>query len=339
MEVTSEMSNSSESHCKKFLDLLNRTAFRKEDEFRYKDIAVLFGLNGKNSEAVENEWQKNVESDITFKKMWFTWINKEVPYQEIREKIKKHSHNNELVSQFRRDSEVKNYYCFFDADTVDFNEVLSSYIDVIIEHIYPTVMSTGFLFPEHSKFRKESERDRQVRITTAEHFPLGTYYPEPNFCVLLPDGCDTIPERFTNTEFKQMNMESPVLIRQVKRREGFSAVFSNKNPIITLDSKQKHCHTEPWTWAISAYTHKELNVTETYKQRKFGDEYEKDKRKANGVQKSLLMGLLESDEMAQRIEQEKPFEGCGAGQVFKAAKAVRQNLKKAEHEELIEPEA
>ncbi len=197
-----------------------------------------YPFNGKNSEAVENEWQKNVESDITFKKMWFTWINKEVPYQEIREKIKKHSHNNELVSQFRRDSEVKNYYCFFDADTVDFNEVLSSYIDVIIEHIYPTVMSTGFLFPEQSKFRKESERDRQVRITTAEHFPLGTYYPEPNFCVLLPDGCDTIPERFTNTEYKQMNMESPVLIRQVKRREGFSAVFSNKNPIITLDSNK-----------------------------------------------------------------------------------------------------
>ncbi len=40
------MSNSSESHCKKFLDLLNRTASRKEDEFRYKDIAVLFGLKG-----------------------------------------------------------------------------------------------------------------------------------------------------------------------------------------------------------------------------------------------------------------------------------------------------
>ncbi len=142
--------------------------------------------------------------------------------------------------------------------------MLSSYKDVIKEHNYPTVMSTGFLFSER---KIESEPDRQVRIITAEHFPLGTYYPEPNFCVLLPDGHDTLPECFTNTKSKQMNTKSPVLIRQVKRREGFSAVFANKNPIITCDSRQKHCHRNPRAWENTAFPPNELNVTETYKQK------------------------------------------------------------------------
>ncbi len=193
MEVTPEMSTSPESHCKKFLHLLKHNAFRTEDELRYRDIAVIFGLNGKEPD-VQKEMQKNVESTICFKKMFVTCPNDngEVPYRLIREKIKQHNETKQLVNQFREDSEVQIYFCFFDADTVDFNEVLSSYIDVIKEHNYPTVMSTGFLFPEHSKFREESECDRQVRTITAEHFPLGTYYPEPNFCVLLPDGDTTL---------------------------------------------------------------------------------------------------------------------------------------------------
>ncbi len=170
MEVTPEMSTSPESHCKKFLDLLNHNAFRKEDELRYKDIAVIFGLNGKEPD-VQKEMQNNVESTIRFKIIGFKWSNDngKVKFRVIREKIKQHNETKQLVNQFREDSEVQIYFCFFDADTVDFNEVLSSYIGVIIEHNYPTVMSTGFLFPEHSKFREESECDRQVRTITAKH--------------------------------------------------------------------------------------------------------------------------------------------------------------------------
>ncbi|KAI2665277.1 Syndetin [Labeo rohita] len=226
------------------------TAFMKKDEFRYEDIAVVFGLNGKESdrEAIETEFEKNINN---------------------------------------------------------------------------------------SKFRINSERDRQVRIITAEHFPLGTYYPEPNLCVLLPDECDTLPESFTQGQKKTINMESPVLMRQVKLRRNFLAVFANKNPIITPVSEKKQYHTNPRTWAISAYAHGELKVTEGYKQEKFGEEYEKDKRVANRLYTALLMDLLESDKIALWLEQERPFEGRGAGQVFKAAKEVREYLKKVE---LGEPE-
>ncbi len=114
------------------------------------------------------------------------------PISTNKRKNNRSEHTKELVRNFRKnDHGVPIYFCFFDADTLDFNEVLSSYKDVIKEHNYPTVMSTGFLFSER---KIENEPDRQVRIITAEHFPLGTYYPEPNFCVLLPDRHNTLPE-------------------------------------------------------------------------------------------------------------------------------------------------
>ncbi|KAA0719439.1 hypothetical protein E1301_Tti015946 [Triplophysa tibetana] len=265
--VTPEMSERKESHCQTFLDLLRRKAFKKKDEPRLKDIAVVFGFNGKESDkaAIKSESEKISTSEIAFKKFYFTWEekNKTIPYRKIRETIKDHEHTRNLVKHFRKDNlECIIYFCFFDADTVDFNHVLSSYIDVIHEHKYPTVMSTGYVFPEHSGNREKSERDRQVRIKTAEHFPLGTYYPEPNFCVFLPLGEDTLPEKFDYKRNYDNNMESPNLITQVKKR--CKAVFADKTPVVTKDSKKGQYHTNPRTWAVSAYAHKELELTYEY---------------------------------------------------------------------------
>ncbi|KAA0719441.1 hypothetical protein E1301_Tti015948 [Triplophysa tibetana] len=265
--VTPEMSERKESHCQTFLDLLRRKAFKKKDEPRLKDIAVVFGFNGKESDkaAIKSESEKISTSEIAFKKFYFTWEekNKTIPYRKIRETIKDHEHTRNLVKHFRKDNlECIIYFCFFDADTVDFNHVLSSYIDVIHEHKYPTVMSTGYVFPKDSENRVKSERDRQVRIKTAEHFPLGTYYPEPNFCVFLPLGEDTLPEKFDYKRNYENNMESPNLITQVKKR--CKAVFADKTPVVTKDSKKGQYHTNPRTWAVSAYAHKELELTYEY---------------------------------------------------------------------------
>ncbi|XDV25323.1 hypothetical protein PO909_029254 [Leuciscus waleckii] len=339
MGVTPEMSTNPQSYCQKFLDLLKSTAFREEDEFRLEDIAVVFCLNGKKADgdAVITELKKDIKLrnyEIAFKIFGYIWLeNNGIPYRKIREQLKQCESTKELVRQFRhKDPTGTIYFCFFDADTVDFNHVLSSYIDVIKEHNYPTVMSTGYVFPENSGLRIKSEHDRQVRIITAEHFPLGTYYPEPNFCVLLSDESDTLRESFDYARDTENNMESPILIRQVKQREGFKAVFANKDPIITPVPKKKQYHTKPRTWAISAYTHGELGITEKYQMEKFGNKYKEDKRSANRGHIPLLMGLLNSDEMAHEIEKAGPFEGPGAVQVFKAAKAVREYRN-------IEPEA
>lgn len=335
MGVTPEMSKNAESYCQKFLDLLKKTAFRKEDEFHLEAIAVVFGLNGKKSDkdAVITEFQKDINCEIALKKICFTWREKNgIPFRKIREKIKKHECTKELVRQFRhKDPKGTIYFCFFDADTVDFNHVLSSYLDIVKEHNYPTVMSTGYVFPENSGLKEKSEHDRQVRIITAEHFPLGTYYPEPNLCVLLSDESDTLRESFDYARDTKNYMESPILIRQVKGRLGFKAVFANRDPIITRVSGNNQFHTKPRTWAISAYTHGELNITG-----KCRDEYIADRINACGIYYfaiGLLGSLLKSETDAQRIENGEYFEGTGADQLFTAAKAVREYLKN------IKPEA
>ncbi len=119
-------------------------------------------------------------------------------------------------------------------------------------------------------------------------------------------------------------MESPVLIRQVKKRMGFSAVFANKNPIITCDSRKKHSHRKPRTWAISAYTHNELIITSRCR-----DEYIKDRTNACGIYYFavfLLGNLLKSEKEAKEIETGGYFAGDGAEKVFRAAKAVREYI-------------
>ncbi|XP_056599902.1 uncharacterized protein LOC130418007 isoform X2 [Triplophysa dalaica] len=324
--VTPEMSERPESHCQTFLDLLRRTAFKPEDEFRYNDIAVVFGINGKESEkgAIETEFQKPIQSKIAFKKFNFTW-EKNIPFRKIRETIKEHEHTREFVKQFRTESpECKIYFCFFDADAVDFNHVLSSYIDVIHEHKYPTVMSTGYVFPKDSENRVNSERDRQVRIKTAEHFPLGTYYPEANFCVLLPDEEDTLPEKFDYPRDFNQDMESPILITQVKTREGFKAVFADKNPVVTSPPKQCKFHTNSRTWAMSASAHRDLEFTDEYisKTQKKGAN---DRRAGIGAFIPLLMDLINNAKITEE-ENRKHFKSPGADQVFQGAGAVRHLL-------------
>ncbi|KAL6460728.1 hypothetical protein MHYP_G00306940 [Metynnis hypsauchen] len=91
-------------------------------------------------------------------------------------------------------------------------------------------MSTGYEFDSGCKYHIASHLDRLVRVATAEVFPLGTYYPEPNFCVLVPKHEDHVPESFINT--KRKNMESPILISRVKTRKDFRAVFLDGKPII-----------------------------------------------------------------------------------------------------------
>lgn len=77
-------------------------------------------------------------------------------------------------------------------------------------------------------------------MAVAEIHPLLVYYPEPNFCVLVRDGLNTIEESFIKEKKKnEYSMESPVLIRQVKTRKDFKAVFAHdRNPIIIVTSER-----------------------------------------------------------------------------------------------------
>ncbi|XP_024261896.1 uncharacterized protein LOC112237514 isoform X3 [Oncorhynchus tshawytscha] len=277
-----------QSQVQRLLKLLEDTGFKEEDEEHLKDVAIIIGLNGKDSPELRGQLTMlmNMEENtvLKFKKISFTWgpngnikyvdsINKikGIPYTDIREYLKDHEETKQLVRELRgEDPDALIYFSFIDADTVNFNQVYSSYLEIVRKHsnthsgIPPTVMSTGYEFPDRA-FKRPSQVDRAIRVETAKHFPLGTYYPEPNFCVLLLKGEDTLTESFLG---KDKTMESPKIIKKVKEREQFTAVFTADNPIITsvparcqinkdgLTTAQSHFN--PRVWATSAYIHGEI---------------------------------------------------------------------------------
>ncbi|KAK2892409.1 hypothetical protein Q8A67_012397 [Cirrhinus molitorella] len=208
-----------QKRCRYLLDALIE-GFRDEDRKFMKDkngkdvledIAVIFGMNGKHTpELVE----------------------------DIREHLKNHPTTTNLVEELRgKDQRSLIYFSFVDSDTVDFNFIYSEYFQIVREElgkdrIPPTVMSTGYEFHSGSEFHIASWLDRMVRTALAEVYPLFVYYPEPNFCVLVRDKLGSIEESFIDRRRK--NMESAVLISQVKKRNNFKAVFSDRNPIIII---------------------------------------------------------------------------------------------------------
>lgn len=94
-------------------------------------------------------------------------------------------------------------------------------------------MSTGYEFSKLDIFHAVSHIDRMIRVTIAKHIPLGVYFPEPNFCVLLPTDHTTLPESFIDKSIRNGKSESAALLRKVKERTNFTCIFSDLNPIIT----------------------------------------------------------------------------------------------------------
>ncbi|KIE04651.1 Uncharacterized protein NF27_GZ00110 [Candidatus Jidaibacter acanthamoeba] len=204
------------------------------------------------------------EQNGTNKAETFREINEDkvehiVPYQALRERLKNHENTKELVTRFRSHApNIPIYFGIVDSDVISFNRILLSYDQIYLESkllstAIPVVMTTGYEFPAKaielpenfdSKIKEmvpalkvASQFDRITRIATAKALPLGVYYPEPNLYILLPDQEETIPESFIDRKSKEGSLESKVLLKQVKKREGISKesfIFSAKNPLITM---------------------------------------------------------------------------------------------------------
>ncbi|KAK2892405.1 hypothetical protein Q8A67_012393 [Cirrhinus molitorella] len=247
-----------QKRCRYLLDALIE-GFREEDmKFMrdkngkevLEDIAVIFGMNGKHMpelvEVLKTLGTFKHDCKVKYSIITYTWGSggtmaqgaTEPPYQDIREHLKNHPTTTKLVDELRgNDQRCLMYFSFVDSDTFGFNFIYSEYLQIVREElgkdrIPPTVMSTGYEFHRGSKFHIASWLDRMVRTALAEVYPLFVYYPEPNFCVLVRDKLNSIEESFIDRRRK--NMESAVLISQVKTRDNFKAVFSDRNPIIII---------------------------------------------------------------------------------------------------------
>lgn len=165
---------------------------------------------------------------------------KNIPYRELREAAKNHAKTKELVHQSRRDRPTAPIYLgIMDSDVHDFNGVFSAYSH-IVQSCYraPTVMTTGYEYPLDASYGRAyqllGQFDRMIRAITACHIPWGTYYPEPNLCILVPNGHLTIPESFTSTKRKGNMLESAIILADIKkRRPNATCIFSEDSPLIT----------------------------------------------------------------------------------------------------------
>lgn len=170
-----------------------------------------------------------------------------VPYQNLREYAKNHNQTKKLIKEFREKALIpKIYLSLVDSDTFDFNGIYSAYLRLAANSA-PTVMSTGYEFSangaaEDKVFELGSHIDRMIRVLTARHIPLGTYYPEPNTCFLIPPESETIPESFIDKDIKDGDLESASLLRKVKSRKNATFKFSDDNPLITtIPERAKRC--------------------------------------------------------------------------------------------------
>lgn len=221
-----------------------------------EDVAVIFGMNGKHTPQLAQVMEELKKAPghvckINYSIVTYTWgkggtiaqdvPEGKIPYRDIREHLKKEAGN--LVDELRgNDPGCLVYFSFVDSDTVKFNTIYSEYLEIVREElkkddsIPPTVMSTSYELNHDSEHWIASRIDREVRTAIAEEHPLLVYYPEPNFCVLLRKGLNTLDESFVGTRRKkgEYTMESPVLIRQLKDRPDFKAVFDGffRRPII-----------------------------------------------------------------------------------------------------------
>ncbi|KAM9979794.1 hypothetical protein ACTFIZ_006046 [Dictyostelium cf. discoideum] len=144
-------------------------------------------------------------------------MNIKAPFQELREFIKNHKNTTQLVTMARGNNpKVNVYLSIIDGDTVSSNGIYNSYLNINIEPP-PIIMSTGYEFiiekDGYYPFVQGSKMDRIIRVATAKHYPLGVYYPGPNFCILIQADKNSVEESFIDNFQKLKNKESAVLIR------------------------------------------------------------------------------------------------------------------------------
>lgn len=164
---------------------------------------------------------------------------KNIPYQRLREYAKDHDTTKQLVKELRESTPQANIYLsIVDSDTIDFNACFDAYLNIVKTcKQTPTVMTTGYEFPFDPEYGHSyqllSHLDRMLRVRTTFHIPLGTYFPEPNMCILIPEGCETVPESFIDIN-RGNRLESPIIMNNIRNnRENPTYIFSEDNPVIT----------------------------------------------------------------------------------------------------------
>ena len=172
-----------------------------------------------------------------------------IPYREIREELKHDQHTELNTKSLRARNPISDIYvCLIDSDAArfvhdDFGIFAAYQAMYLAAKISPDIMTTGYEFaatPSFPLLPFASTLDRETRAATARFFPLGVYYPEPNLCIRLCAGLNTLRESFLERdaegEVLAKNYTTPneamIMINHVRARENFYALFSSQNPLV-----------------------------------------------------------------------------------------------------------
>jgi hypothetical protein len=200
-------------------DCLKKELHRTEDKspISFKKAAFFWDMPWVDQEGEKTLYEevrkfyKQLKRKDADKAKEFLKLNEEShrpspPYQQIREYVKNHENTKELVRTLRTDGSIM-YFSSIDSDTKSFNGIYSSYLKIIAKSQEPpTVMSTGYEFAEDYDgfpLHVGSKLERIIRIVTEEILSGGAYYPEPNFCVLIPNGQNTLYNGLKNSDKKE----------------------------------------------------------------------------------------------------------------------------------------
>lgn len=182
--------------------------------------------------------------------------NGDVPYQDIRERLKESAEAAEIVGRIREKSpDTTVYLSLTDSDTKHFNGIYTEYENFVIgQSSSPHVMSTGYEFSDDPKdyddpsedlisklanLNLASKIDRAVRIETAKLIPTGVYYPEPNTSILIPSPHIILPATFLDySPSSQGKDESAVVLREIIKKRDTSFHFIDGRPLITALPKR-----------------------------------------------------------------------------------------------------
>ena len=219
------ISPATETALNKFLAARKKTSIVAADFFKkYKLSHYTQGHILAFEEKLKKKAVKNVQAYLELFKM-----SRIVPYREIREQIIKHPKTAACAKKLQEGTKRPLYVSVQDDDAVSMQGIFSKYDQALQGHLkrhkmLPEVASGGYdvKTPLNPILEIGVLLDLWVRHHTAQFFPTGVYYPEPNTLVRIKEGEFTLEASFTDKKNYASSQEMPTLIADLIKKRNIS---------------------------------------------------------------------------------------------------------------------
>ena len=217
------ISPATEAALNKFLEARKKTSIVAADFFKKNKLShYTKGHILAFEKKLEKKAMQNVQDYLELFR-----VARIVPYREIREQISRHPTTAECAKELQKGTTRPLYVAVQDDDAVSMQGVFSKYDQALQGHLIrhkmlPEVASGGYNVkaPLNPILEIGVLIDLWVRHFTAQLFPTGVYYPEPNTLVRVKEGEFALEVSFTDKKNYASSQEMPTLIADlIKKRK------------------------------------------------------------------------------------------------------------------------